>query len=143
VVTTHCTITTTAAHNSPHPGAPFALCAPKRRESYGEENATHLACLKSKVQTMSTIGVIIGWVVFGLVVGFIGRLLVPGRDPMGWLGTIAVGVAGSMIGGFLAQLFWGLDGEFEPASWIGSIIGAMLVVIGLRQLRPTSRLEER
>lgn len=90
---------------------------------------------------MGTIGVIIGWIVFGLIVGLIGRLLVPGRDPMGWLGTIAVGIAGSLVGGFLAQLIWGLDGEFEPASWIGSILGAILVVIGLRQVRPARRLE--
>ena len=86
-----------------------------------------------------TIGVIIGWIVFGLIIGAIARFLVPGRDPMGFIGTMLVGVAGSFLGGFLAQLIWGLDGEFEPASWIGSIIGAILVVLTVRQLRPERR----
>lgn len=86
-----------------------------------------------------TIGVIIGWIVFGLVVGLIARFLVPGRDPMGWLGTILLGVAGSFVGGFLTQLIWGLDGEFQPASWIGSIIGGIIVVVAMRQFRPETK----
>lgn len=86
-----------------------------------------------------TIGVIIGWIVFGLVIGFIARFLVPGRDPMGWFGTILVGVAGSLLGGFLTQLIWGLEGPFEPASWIGSIVGAIIVVLAVRQFRPERR----
>lgn len=87
-----------------------------------------------------TFGVIVGWIFFGLAVGFIGRLLVPGRDPMGFLGTMLIGVAGSFLGGFLTQLLWGLDGEFQPASWIGSILGAILVVLAVRQVRPERRL---
>lgn len=87
-----------------------------------------------------TIGVIVGWFFFGLIIGAIARLLVPGRDPMGLLGTMLVGVAGSFVGGFLTQLFWGLDGEFQPASWIGSIVGGVLVVIATRQFRGERRL---
>jgi uncharacterized membrane protein YeaQ/YmgE (transglycosylase-associated protein family) len=72
---------------------------------------------------------IIGWVVFGLIVGFIARALVPGRDDIGVLKTIALGVLGSVLGGILfALLTVGLRG-FHPAGWIGSVIGAVIVLL--------------
>ena len=46
---------------------------------------------------------IIGWVLFGLVVGVIGKLLMPGRDPGGWVVTILLGIAGALLGGFLGR----------------------------------------
>src|SRR5512132_3256372 len=69
---------------------------------------------------------IIGWLLFGLVVGAIAKLLMPGRDPGGWIVTILLGVAGSVVGGFLATTLLG-HGE-QTAGWIGSIIGAMLLL---------------
>jgi uncharacterized membrane protein YeaQ/YmgE (transglycosylase-associated protein family) len=72
---------------------------------------------------------IIGWVVFGLIVGFIARALVPGRDDIGVLKTIALGVLGSVLGGILFGLLTvGLRG-FHPAGWIGSVIGAVIVLL--------------
>ena len=72
---------------------------------------------------------IIGWIVFGLVVGFIARALVPGRDNIGVLRTIALGVIGSVLGGLVFGLLTvGLRG-FQPAGWIGSVIGAVIVLL--------------
>ncbi|GAB3292853.1 GlsB/YeaQ/YmgE family stress response membrane protein [Parasphingorhabdus pacifica] len=72
---------------------------------------------------------IIGWLVFGLIAGFIARAVVPGKDDIGFLMTILLGVVGSVVGGFVFGLFTvGLRG-FEPAGWIGSVIGAIVVLV--------------
>jgi uncharacterized membrane protein YeaQ/YmgE (transglycosylase-associated protein family) len=78
---------------------------------------------------MGTIGTIIGWLVFGLVVGFIARALVPGRDDIGVFRTIALGVLGSVLGGLVFGLMTvGIRG-FQPAGWIGSVIGAVIALL--------------
>ena len=69
---------------------------------------------------------IIGWLLFGLVVGAIAKFLMPGRDPGGWIVTILLGIAGSFVGGFLATTLLGRNDN--TAGWIGSIIGAMLLL---------------
>ena len=73
---------------------------------------------------------IVTWIVFGAVVGIIARFLMPGRDPMGWVGTIVLGIIGSFVGGFLAQLLFTGNASIPPptAGWIGSIIGAMILL---------------
>lgn|GEM_PF-17288 len=68
---------------------------------------------------------IIGFLVFGLVVGAIARLLVPGRDPMGWIGTIVLGLVGSFVCGLLAKALFDSDG----VGLIGSVIGAVVVLL--------------
>ena len=71
------------------------------------------------------------WIVFGAVVGIIARFLVPGRDPMGWVATILLGIIGSFVGGFLAQLLFTGSAVLPPptAGWIGSIVGAIIVLL--------------
>jgi uncharacterized membrane protein YeaQ/YmgE (transglycosylase-associated protein family) len=68
---------------------------------------------------------IIGWLVLGLVAGALARLLVPGRDPMGLLGTMLLGLAGSLVGGFLADLLF----DDEAIGLFGSVVGAVLVLL--------------
>ena len=68
---------------------------------------------------------IIGWLLLGLVAGVLARLLVPGRDPMGWIGTIVLGLAGSFVGGFLADLLF----DDEAIGLVGSVIGAVIVLL--------------
>jgi uncharacterized membrane protein YeaQ/YmgE (transglycosylase-associated protein family) len=72
---------------------------------------------------------ILGWIVFGLIAGFIARAIVPGKDDIGLLRTIVIGVVGSIVGGFLFGLLTGGLRGFQPAGWIGSIIGAVIVLV--------------
>jgi uncharacterized membrane protein YeaQ/YmgE (transglycosylase-associated protein family) len=72
---------------------------------------------------------ILGWIVFGLIAGFIARALVPGKDDIGILRTIVLGVVGSVVGGLIFGLFTGGFRGFHPAGWIGSIIGAIIVLV--------------
>ena len=64
--------------------------------------------------------------IIGLVVGAIAKFLMPGRDPGGWIVTILLGIAGSFVGGFLATTLLGR--EQQAAGWIGSIIGAVVLL---------------
>lgn len=74
---------------------------------------------------------IVTWLVFGAIVGIIARFLVPGSDPMGWVGTILLGIIGSFVGGFLGQLLFAGVAAFPPptAGWVGSVIGAIVVLL--------------
>jgi len=74
-------------------------------------------------------------IIVGLIVGLIARLLLPGRDDIGIIGTILLGIAGSFVGGFLQQLieFHHLETKhFHTVGIIGSIIGAIVVLLILR-----------
>ena len=72
---------------------------------------------------------IIVWLIIGLLAGFVARLLVPGRDPMGVLGTLILGLAGSLVGGFLANLIFEGDIDLAASGLIGSIVGAVVVLL--------------
>lgn len=77
---------------------------------------------------------IIGFLLIGLLAGFIARALVPGPDPMGWLGTLVLGIVGSFVGGTLAALLFGGTLDLTAAGVIGSIIGAIIVLLVWRQV---------
>lgn len=73
---------------------------------------------------------IIAWIVFGFVVGLIARALVPGRQSMGFIMTTLLGVAGALIGGIVASALWGGSvTRFEPAGFIGSLVGAIVLLV--------------
>jgi uncharacterized membrane protein YeaQ/YmgE (transglycosylase-associated protein family) len=76
-----------------------------------------------------TIRSILVYILVGIVVGILARLLVPGRDPIGVIGTIVVGVLGAIVGGWLAGAVFE---ETEGVDWIASIIVAVLFVLVLR-----------
>jgi uncharacterized membrane protein YeaQ/YmgE (transglycosylase-associated protein family) len=80
----------------------------------------------------------------GLIVGAIARLLMPGRDPIGIIGTIVLGIVGSFVGGFLQNLieYHSVSvHSFHPVGLIGSIIGAwvLLLILRLAHLEPGRR----
>jgi uncharacterized membrane protein YeaQ/YmgE (transglycosylase-associated protein family) len=68
------------------------------------------------------------FLIFGLVVGALARLIVPGRESGGWLVSLGLGVAGSFAGAFLGRAM-GFYREGEPAGFIMSLVGAILLVI--------------
>lgn len=67
------------------------------------------------------------FLVFGLIVGAVARWIMPGREPGGWVVSMLLGVAGAFLGGFLGNLV-GLYREGEPAGFIMSVIGAIVLV---------------
>ncbi|AGW95073.1 MULTISPECIES: GlsB/YeaQ/YmgE family stress response membrane protein [Cupriavidus] len=70
----------------------------------------------------------IGTVFVGLIVGLIARAVKPGDDKMGWIMTIVLGVLGSVIAGYVGRaLGWYQPGE--PAGWIASVIGAIVLLV--------------
>lgn len=70
---------------------------------------------------------ILGLIIFGLVVGAIAKLVMPGKDPGGIFITIILGIVGSLLGGFLGRAL-GLYHEGEPAGFIGALLGAIIVL---------------
>ncbi len=72
---------------------------------------------------------ILGWIVFGFVVGVIARFLMPGPQHMGLILTTILGVVGSFVGGAISNAFHGGSlMDPDPASWLGAIVGAVLVL---------------
>jgi uncharacterized membrane protein YeaQ/YmgE (transglycosylase-associated protein family) len=76
---------------------------------------------------------ILTWILFGLVVGVIAKLLMPGRDPGGFIITILLGIAGALFGGFIGRAM-GFYGENQGAGWIMSILGAILLLALYRMM---------
>lgn len=75
---------------------------------------------------METLYAILAWMVFGLIAGAIARLLVPGRQPIGLLATMGLGIIGSVVGGGITWLV--TSDPMQPAGWIMSIVGAVVVL---------------
>ena len=76
---------------------------------------------------------ILGWILFGLVVGAIAKLLMPGRDPGGIIVTMLLGVAGAVLGGFVGRAL-GWYGEGEAAGFLMSLVGAVLLLALYRMM---------
>ncbi|MBA3638676.1 MAG: GlsB/YeaQ/YmgE family stress response membrane protein [Acidobacteriota bacterium] len=76
---------------------------------------------------------ILTWILFGLVVGIIAKLLMPGRDPGGFIVTILLGIAGALLGGFVGRAM-GWYGEGDAAGWIVSILGAIILLALYRMM---------
>jgi uncharacterized membrane protein YeaQ/YmgE (transglycosylase-associated protein family) len=70
---------------------------------------------------------VLGWIIFGLIVGAVAKLLMPGRDPGGFIVTMLLGIAGAVIGGFVGRAL-GFYGPNQGAGWLMSIVGAVLLL---------------
>ncbi|SEG82070.1 Uncharacterized membrane protein YeaQ/YmgE, transglycosylase-associated protein family [Actinacidiphila yanglinensis] len=85
---------------------------------------------------------LIGWIILGLLAGAIAKLLLPGRDPGGVLGTVVIGVVGAFLGGWLSAKL--LDKPvthhfFNGATWLSAIGGSLVLLVGYRLLFGNSR----
>ncbi len=80
---------------------------------------------------------ILAWIVSGLIVGALAKLVMPGKDPGGIIVTILLGIVGSMLGGFIGQAL-GFYQRGQAAGWIVSIIGAVIVLAIYRMVTKKS-----
>jgi uncharacterized membrane protein YeaQ/YmgE (transglycosylase-associated protein family) len=82
---------------------------------------------------------VLGWILFGLVVGIIAKLLMPGRDPGGFIITTLLGIAGAVTGGFLGRSL-GFYGPGEPAGFLMATLGAVVLLLIYRMMRRPARI---
>jgi uncharacterized membrane protein YeaQ/YmgE (transglycosylase-associated protein family) len=80
---------------------------------------------------------ILSWIVFGLVVGIIAKLLMPGSDPGGFIVTVLLGIAGALVGGFLGRAM-GFYGPNQAAGYLMSIVGAIILLALYRMMTKRS-----
>lgn len=83
---------------------------------------------------------VLGWILFGLLVGVVAKLLMPGRDPGGMIVTILLGIAGALVGGFLGRVL-GWYREGDPVGFLMAVMGAILVLFIFRKLSGPPRVE--
>jgi uncharacterized membrane protein YeaQ/YmgE (transglycosylase-associated protein family) len=76
---------------------------------------------------------ILGWILFGLIVGALAKLVMPGRDPGGIIVTMLLGIAGAVLGGFIGRGL-GLYGEGEPAGFFMAFLGAIVLLALYRMM---------
>lgn len=82
-----------------------------------------------------TVG-IIGWIVLGLLAGAIAKLIMPGEDPGGFIVTTLIGIAGALVGGFIASALGigDLDEFFDIGTWLIAVAGSLLLLFLYRML---------
>jgi uncharacterized membrane protein YeaQ/YmgE (transglycosylase-associated protein family) len=89
------------------------------------------------------VGEIISAIVIGIIAGYLGRLLLPGRDPMGFVQTVVFGIVGALIGWALFTYVLGIGDEdkFDLGGILGAIVGTMLLLLVWRAVsgRSTAR----
>ena len=90
---------------------------------------------------------VLGWVLFGFVVGLIARAIMPGRDPMGLIGTTVLGIVGALMGGWLGRAL-GWYGPDDGAGFIAATVGAIVVlaiyhVVAGRRALPGQSIRDR
>ena len=78
---------------------------------------------------------ILATIFIGMLVGIVAKLLMPGRDPGGWIITILLGIAGSFVAGFLGRNL-GMYREGEPVGFLASVVGAIILLVLYRLIRP-------
>jgi uncharacterized membrane protein YeaQ/YmgE (transglycosylase-associated protein family) len=76
---------------------------------------------------------IIGWIVFGLIVGIVAKFVMPGRDPGGLIVTMILGIVGALLGGFVGRML-GWYREGDPVGFIMAVVGSIVLLIAYRML---------
>lgn len=79
---------------------------------------------------------ILVWIALGLIAGILGKVLLPGKDPGGWIVTILLGIGGAFLGGWIGGFFGlGVVGGLSIGSIVTATVGAMLLLIGYRVIK--------
>ena len=75
------------------------------------------------------------WLIIGLIAGALARLIMPGKDPMGLLATMVLGIVGSIVGGLVSSFIWPSDTGFHPGGLLLSLLGAIVALWIWRMIR--------
>ena len=75
----------------------------------------------------------IGWIIIGAVAGILGKFIMPGKDPGGFIVTILLGIAGALLAGFIGQAV-GFYSAGQGAGWIGATVGAIVLLAVYRMV---------
>jgi uncharacterized membrane protein YeaQ/YmgE (transglycosylase-associated protein family) len=100
------------------------------------ETATYGGCRRMEGATVFGI---IGWILFGLIVGIVAKIVMPGRDPGGFVVTILIGIVGALLGGFIGRAM-GLYGPDETAGFFMALLGAVILLALYRILARPRRI---
>ena len=76
---------------------------------------------------------VLGWIVFGLIVGIVAKFLMPGRDPGGFIITILIGIAGALVGGYIGRAV-GWYREGDPVGFLMAVLGSIVLLALYRML---------
>ena len=76
---------------------------------------------------------VLGWIIFGLIVGIIAKFLMPGRDPGGFIITILLGIAGALVGGYVGRAV-GWYGPGDPVGFLMAVLGSIILLALYRML---------
>jgi uncharacterized membrane protein YeaQ/YmgE (transglycosylase-associated protein family) len=76
---------------------------------------------------------VLGWIIFGLIVGIVAKFLMPGRDPGGFIVTILIGIAGALVGGYLGRAV-GWYREGDPVGFLMAVLGSIILLALYRML---------
>lgn len=76
---------------------------------------------------------VLGWIVFGLIVGIVAKFLMPGRDPGGFIITILIGIAGALVGGYAGRAV-GWYGEGDPVGFLMAVLGSIILLALYRMM---------
>jgi uncharacterized membrane protein YeaQ/YmgE (transglycosylase-associated protein family) len=85
---------------------------------------------------------IVSWLVLGLVTGVVAKILLPGRDPGGLVGTTLIGIVGAFVGGWLSATYLDRPVErdfYDPTLWVSAVAGSLVLLIAYRLLFGHSR----
>ena len=105
----------------------------------GREHREQAVCdNQHRPSTKGGVMSIIGWIVFGLLVGVVAKLLTPGPDPGGWILTILLGIGGALLGGFIGRGLGWYRAE-DPVGFLMALLGAILILIIRRRVAGPSR----
>jgi uncharacterized membrane protein YeaQ/YmgE (transglycosylase-associated protein family) len=110
-----------------------SMCVTGELRDADADNADVARFATPTIPEVTTMVGVLGWIVFGLIVGALAKLLMPGRDPGGIIVTMALGIAGALLGGFVGRAL-GWYGPNEAAGFLMSLVGAVLLLAIYRMM---------
>lgn len=80
---------------------------------------------------------ILSWIIFGLIAGAVAKLILPGKDPGGFIMTIIIGIVGALVGGFIANIlgYASVEPGFNLTSFIFAVIGSIVLLLIYRMVK--------